>query len=213
MADVTMDLSELDNMRNEISSLKEQVKDLEGKQKLIKIEAALSDTYLTHELRTQPIYDSYGRHDRWAQKQFYEPVKKAIRVNSVVFVGLDTVKENMKLDAQQAVQDDIYSLTSEISSLKDKIRALQDSNNKKEDVCKAKIIDLGNKHDNQIKELKTAHAGHIEIDKEIILKLRDDITVLKKETLERTKDQKIANLEKEIERLRKKRWYSWFTED
>lgn len=216
MPEVTMDLAELDGMRDTIKAKDVLIEDLKSKEKKVIITRKVNkDDYTVH------INDELHRSINSLSRG---PVSRSsiARHVSITFnndIGLDTKTEYTNLEtAQKLIKDEldleynarIQQLIKDANSNQEKLTIQQDS-------YETKIIKLNqdfdkerdsliSKHSNELEELQTANEDLVKIHEETYTKLSDEFKDFKANKKRVSLEEEIGTLKEEL-RIAKLPWY------
>lgn len=197
-ASVTLTLTELDSLRNHIKIGKEKqeelqstIKDLESKQKQIKVR--IDHVGMVMETRERYEYRGGGM-GGYRPTTYQEAVKKVIGTD-VHYINFEDVQSDLTLKAEARVQDAMTQLKNEKTRLSERVSLLEAEQVRE-------LSELNMKHLKKIDEFEAAHELEVK-------RLDDVIKTLRNQEIEKTKDAKIEALQAEIEALKAKRWWQF----
>lgn len=191
---VSMSLAAIDQLRNEKLEAERRVLELESVQKQIKVELTVKEIYSYTDTEV-------ASHTRYGMT--YQAVNRngtSIIHTDVKFLGLEEIKQDFVLDAQNQVQEDITKLNNHINDLNEQIRKAETKYGTLLNSKKDKEEELTRNYRAKQRQLEEQHLKDLDTLNNIIRELRQ-------EEVEKTKDQKIAKLEAELAKEKAKRWW------
>lgn len=204
---VTLSISELDNLRAEIKNLTEEKEDLLKHQGKVLVNLTVTEKYSSYDtVSAGSTWDSVLRCSRdlykVVEKQGYRLINESHQ-----YVSLDDVKKDIEEEARAAVIEEIGKLQRTVSSLRRDIEDLKT-------VHANQVSTLTNVYQKEKEKLELEYEEHINTLKKnhanTVTELQKTIDELNGFEVDRTKDEVIIKLQREIETLRLKKGFWGF---
>lgn len=197
---VSLSISELDNLRTQISTLTEEKRELQKHTKEVNLRILVEED--CYSSRVVDDYDAYSKLDdrnkfHWNIPKKLEHIKNKRVINeSSSYIGLDDIIKEIKIEEESKVIEKLGSLERQIIALKKQEQTLitKHSENINEIIETHKVFN---------KKQEEEHKKQVD---EFIAK----IAILEKTEVDLTKDQEIYKLKQEIENLKMKKGFWGF---
>lgn len=180
---VNLSITELDNLRNKISTLTAEKEELLKHVKEVRINLVVEESY--NDFVKIPTWDSRGFGSAY-RTELHQG--RRILQNSEQYVNLQEVIAELKLKEESKVIEKLGSLDRQIIFLKEQIEKLKTKHQKE-------IVEINNKHKEDVDSL-------LNQSKDKINDLNKEINSLKGIVADKTKDEIISSLQQEIELLK-----------
>lgn len=196
---VTVTISELDTLRQKITDLTTERNNLLEHVKQVKMCILVEEEYFSTRLVDDyQAYNDWGGPRRFSSiPQKHEAVKsKRIVKEDVFYIGLTDVQQEIRREEESKVQDKLYDLESKIKTLQNAekdLRRLQEKT----------LQEMREKQTEEVDKLKKEN-------KEKVDSLQKEIDTLNGVVADKTKDEKIRDLEEVIEKLKLKKSFWGF---
>lgn len=203
-ATVTLTLSELDSLRAEIQKgkdeqqrLKLEMQSIESRSKQIKVTVKVFEQYSVAE-RVRDFNTGNGNgyiKDSWGMpipSYKYENVVKNRSTDNIEYVNFDEVIEDLKIRAEKMVTDKLVTLENEATRLRAENVEMQKSKYKEISDLKSSFV-------------RTSDDFQDAYEKKIVV-LSDEIKLLKNQEVEKTKDNLIEDLKRQLKEETNKSW-------
>lgn len=222
MANVTMDLNELDKLRSDLKELQ-----LSAKEKEKEIEQIKADKRIVRITRKFVPKKKNNAYDMWAcghinsvNANIRYRIEKLLRNSSMTTSNyieniIDIVKHNLpKEETKEQLTTEYINFDDVIGDIRKnveqsfvkEIAELRSNNNQQF----LKLNDVENKHNEEIIKLNEFHIKDLELKDSKYNSLLKEYNDFKEEKDMRTLEQKIKDLEEELAKEKAKKWYQKF---
>lgn len=224
MANVTMDLNELDKLRSDLKELQLSIKEKE--KEIEQIKADKRTVRITSKLvpkKTNSVYKMWEHaYTNSFNTNIKYKIKKLLKSSSMITSDsdyieniIDIVKHNLpKEETEEQLTTEYINfddVTQEIrkhieQSFIKEITELRSNNNQQ----LLKLSNIENKHNEEIIKLNERHIQNLELKDSEYNSLLKEYNDFKEEKDMRTLEQKVKDLEEELTKEKAKKWYQKF---
>ncbi len=196
---VTVSITELDNLRGQISNLTVERNDLLEHAKEVKLSILVEEEWMS--TKVVDDYDTY--HNSGGARRFSGMPQKMVAVKekritseNVSYIGLSEVQQEIRQEEERRVKDKLFDLESRISRLQEAektLRRLQENT----------LREMREKQTEEVDKIQKENKERVE-------GLQKEIDTLNGVVQDKTKDEQIKDLQQQLEKLRLKKGFWGF---
>jgi hypothetical protein len=180
---VNLSISELDNLRTQIVELTKERDSLLSTQGKVFVQVTVTDKYASVDYRDNTYYDHIEKRYKGHYESFIKPNYKEIG-KTETYVNLEEVQKHIYEDAKSKVIEEMGALQREVNDLKRNIEKLKTDNYETQSKLKST-------YEEEIQKIEKTKEEELRV-------LQNKIAELEGKEVDRTKDEIIEKLNKEL---------------